>query len=241
MDFYKTAILRILFKRQQNSIKLSDLVDGFPDEGKKRVLSSILDLQLLGYITLYDSQSNDKHILLNKFMKKEVLHLIDAGLNISNQNIPENVNDNKIQLRKNKVEDLKSKKRYAGLMVTKTKMVVGAIFILSGIALGLVIATYNQVSQTDPLQNYSLHVIQKNVQNIPAYYLTNDISTDLILVSSKVADPDILTVTHIHPILHPILHPISSEYFQGLELFNRTNHENSFVISLSEPDFTKSI
>jgi hypothetical protein len=200
MDFYKTAILRILFKRQQNSIKLSDLVDGFPDEGKKRVLSSILDLQLLGYITLYDSQSNDKHILLNKFMKKEVLHLIDAGLNISNQNIPENVNDNKIQLRKNKVEDLKSKKRYAGLMVTKTKMVVGAIFILSGIALGLVIATYNQVSQTDPLQNYSLHVIQKNVQNIPAYYLTNDISTDLILVSSKVADPDILTVTHIHPI-----------------------------------------
>ena len=131
MDLYKTAILRILFKRQQNSIKLSDLVDGFPDEGK-RVLSSILDLQLLGYITIYDSQSNDKHILLNKFMKKDVLHLIDPDLIISNQAISENGNDNKIQLRKNKVEDLRPQKRYAGLMVTKTKMVVGAIFILSG-------------------------------------------------------------------------------------------------------------
>jgi hypothetical protein len=196
MDFHKTAILRILFKRQHNTMKLSDLVDGFPDEGKKRVFSSILDLQLLGYITIYDSQSNDKHIMLNKFMKKEVLHLIDPALNISNQNIPENVNDNKIQLRKNKAEDLKSEKKYARLMVTKTKMVVGAIFILSGIVLGLVIATYNQVSQTDPLQNYSLHVIQKNVQNIPAYYLTSDMSADLILVSGKVADPDILSDTY---------------------------------------------
>jgi hypothetical protein len=103
MDLYKTAILRILFKRQQNTIKLSDLVDGFPDEGKKRVLSSILDLQLLGYITIYDSQSNDKHILLNKFMKKDVLHLIDPDLILSNQAISENGNDNKIQLRKNNV------------------------------------------------------------------------------------------------------------------------------------------
>jgi hypothetical protein len=237
MDLYKTAILRILFKRQQNSIKLSDLVDGFPDEGKKRVLSSILDLQLLGYITIYDSQSNDKHILLNKFMKKDVLHLIDPDLIISNQAISENGNDNKIQLRKNKVEHLRPQKRYAGLMVTKTKMVVGAIFILSGIVLGLVMATYNQVAQTDPFQNYSLHVIQKNVQNIPAYYLTNNISPDLILVSGQVADPDILTVTHIHPILYPI----SDGYIRGLELFNTTNHENSFVISLSEPDFTRAI
>ena len=237
MDFYKTAILRILFKRQQNSIKLSDLVDGFPDEGKKRVLSSILDLQLLGYITIYDSQSNDKHILLNKFMKKDVLHLIDPDLIISNQAIFEDSNVNKIRLRKNKVEDLKPEKKYAGLMVTKTKMVVGAIFILSGIVFGLVIATYNQVAQTDPFQNYSLHVIQEKVQNIPAYYLTNNISRDLILVSGQVADPDILTVTHIHPILYPI----SDGYISGLELFNTTNHENSFLISLSEPDFTRAI
>ena len=85
------------------------------------MLSSILDLQLLGYITIYDSQSNDKHILLNKFMKKDVLHLIDPDLIISNQAISENGNDNKIQLRKNKVEDLRPEKRYAGLIGNSDK------------------------------------------------------------------------------------------------------------------------
>ena len=98
-------------------------------------------------------------------------------------------------------------------------------------------ATYTQVARPDPFQNYSLHVIQEKVQNIPAYYLTNDISSDLILVSGQVADPDILPVTHIHPILYPI----SSGYIRGLELFNTSNHENSFVISLSEPYCTIAI
>ncbi len=57
VNTFEVAVLRILVKRQQ-SLKLSILVSGFPDEYEDSVLSAVSSLRLQGYIILDDYQPN---------------------------------------------------------------------------------------------------------------------------------------------------------------------------------------
>ncbi|MDQ4101305.1 MAG: hypothetical protein M3115_03855 [Thermoproteota archaeon] len=71
--------MRILVKRQQQSLKLSVLVGGFPDEYEDSVLSAVSSLRLRGYIILDDYQPNG-NISINRERRKEILHIVNLDI-----------------------------------------------------------------------------------------------------------------------------------------------------------------
>ena len=78
MDIYEIAVLRILVKKH-NPIKVSSLVNGFPDNSEDYVLRAVSNLHFLGYISVYDSLP--QHISLTKDMRKEVLKIVNPNFN----------------------------------------------------------------------------------------------------------------------------------------------------------------
>jgi hypothetical protein len=78
VDIYEIAVLRILVKKH-NPIKVSNLINGFPDNSEDYVLQAVSNLQFLGYIAMYDSFP--QHISLTKNMRKEVLNIVNPNLN----------------------------------------------------------------------------------------------------------------------------------------------------------------
>jgi len=74
VDNYEIAILRILVK-MHHPMKVSNLVDGFPDDSEDYVLQAVSNLQFLGYVSIYGSLR--EFISLNKNVKKEVLRIVD--------------------------------------------------------------------------------------------------------------------------------------------------------------------
>jgi len=64
-------------------MKVSNLVDGFPDNSEDRVLRAVSNLHFLGYISVYDSLP--QHISLTKDMRKEVLEIVSPILNKDSQ------------------------------------------------------------------------------------------------------------------------------------------------------------
>ena len=78
MNTFEVAVLRILIKRQQ-PMKLSALVNGFPDDSEDNVLSAVSSLKLQGYLVLDDYQPNG-YLLLNKARRKEILQIVDSDI-----------------------------------------------------------------------------------------------------------------------------------------------------------------
>jgi hypothetical protein len=64
-------------------MKVSNLVNGFPDNSEDNVLQAVSNLHFLGYISVYDSLP--KHISLTKDMRKEVLKIVNPNPNRDSQ------------------------------------------------------------------------------------------------------------------------------------------------------------
>lgn len=73
MDIYEIAVLRILVKKH-HPMKVSNLVNGFPDNSGDNVLQAVSNLHFLGYISVYDSLPH--YISLSKDMRKEYYKLL---------------------------------------------------------------------------------------------------------------------------------------------------------------------
>jgi hypothetical protein len=82
VDIYEIAVLRILVKKH-NPMKVSNLVNGFPDNSEDNVLQAVSNLHFLGYISVYDSFP--QHISLTKDMRKEVLKIVNPIPNTDRQ------------------------------------------------------------------------------------------------------------------------------------------------------------
>jgi hypothetical protein len=77
LNTFEISILRILAKKQ-NAIRISSLIDGFPDCYIDSVLQAISNLNYQGYISFFnDNNSSEVRVLLNKDKRKEVLKIID--------------------------------------------------------------------------------------------------------------------------------------------------------------------
>src|SRR5919199_2614846 len=75
VNAFEVAILRVLIKRQQ-PLKLSALVNGFPDDSEDNVFSAISSLKLHGYIILNDYQPHG-YVSINRDRRKEILQIVD--------------------------------------------------------------------------------------------------------------------------------------------------------------------
>jgi hypothetical protein len=78
VNTFEVAVLRVLIKRQQ-PLKLSALVNGFPDDSEDSVLSAVSSLKLQGYLVLDDYQSNG-YVSINKARRKEILQIVDSDI-----------------------------------------------------------------------------------------------------------------------------------------------------------------
>ena len=78
VNTFEVAVLRVLIKRQQ-PLKLSALVNGFPDDSEDSVLSAVSALKLQGYLVLDDYQPNG-YVSINKARRKEILQIVDSDI-----------------------------------------------------------------------------------------------------------------------------------------------------------------
>jgi hypothetical protein len=78
VNTFEVAVLRLLIKRQQ-PLKLSALVNGFPDEAEDNVLSAVSSLKLCGYLVLDDYQPNG-YVSVNRARRKEILQIVDSDI-----------------------------------------------------------------------------------------------------------------------------------------------------------------
>jgi len=78
VNTFEVAVLRVLVKRQQ-PMKLSALVNGFPDDSEDSVLSAVSTLKLQGYLVLDDYQPNG-YVSINKARRKEILQIVDSDI-----------------------------------------------------------------------------------------------------------------------------------------------------------------
>ncbi|HEX9319020.1 MAG TPA: hypothetical protein VF884_08805 [Nitrososphaeraceae archaeon] len=77
MNVFEVAILRILVKRR-NAIRISSLIDGFPDNSRADVLLAISKLNNLGFIILYNHYPEEE-VLIRKDRRREVFTIIDPS------------------------------------------------------------------------------------------------------------------------------------------------------------------
>ena len=123
MDIYEIAVLRILVKKH-NPMKVSNLVNGFPDNSEDNVLQAVSNLHFLGYISVYDSLP--QHISLTKDMRKEVLKIV-------------NPNPNKDSQRKqyfSNVDEIKNNRSIASRPVVVTRTIALAVILIGSVIAG---------------------------------------------------------------------------------------------------------
>jgi hypothetical protein len=76
MKSEEIAILRILYKHK-GLLKLSKLIDGFPDESRSRVIEAVTSLQLQSFLSITDC-SSVLHISINRQARRTVLELLES-------------------------------------------------------------------------------------------------------------------------------------------------------------------
>ena len=134
MDIYEIAVLRILVKKR-NPIKVSNLIDGFPDNSENNVLQAVSNLHFLGYIAVYDSLP--QHISLTKDMRKEVLKIVTPNLNkptqtkqyLSNTKI---VNSNRVT----NADEIKNNRTISSRPVVVTRTIALAVILIGSVIAG---------------------------------------------------------------------------------------------------------
>ncbi len=144
VNTFEVAVLRILIKRQQQPLKLSVLVSGFPDDYEDSVLSAISNLRLQGYIVLDDYQPNG-YVSINRERRKEILQIVDSDIYSHTPKSPP-IKDDYTEI------DLKEKKRNSGQIIAKypISQAIRALALSSLLIVGLVIALGSSVSTTSP-------------------------------------------------------------------------------------------
>ncbi len=85
MDKYEIAVLRVLLKNR-DGIKVSGLVDGFPDDSKDFILAAIESLQSSGYIC---STKFGDCLSISREKRKEAIRVVypDYSLDLSNNHV----------------------------------------------------------------------------------------------------------------------------------------------------------
>jgi hypothetical protein len=139
VNVYEIAVLRILVKRQ-HPMKVSNLVNGFPDDSGANVLQAVSKLHFLGYVLVYDTPV--QYISLCKDTRKEVLKIVNPNLNEEsqtkqycfNQRVSPHVSKNLDETKNNK-------------MINLRPLVQTGTIALAAIAIGLVIATGGSLFQ----------------------------------------------------------------------------------------------
>ncbi len=144
MNTFEVAVLRILIKRQQQPLKLSVLVSGFPDDYEDSVLSAISNLRLQEYIVLDDYQPNG-YVSINRERRKEILQIVDSDIYSHTPKSPP-IKDGHSDM------DLKEKERNFGQIIAKypISQAIRALALSSLLIVGLVIALGSSVSTTSP-------------------------------------------------------------------------------------------
>lgn len=72
MDKYEIAVLRVLLKNR-DGIKISELVNGFPDDSTDFVLAAIESLRTLGYVC---SNNFNEYLSLSREKRKEAISVV---------------------------------------------------------------------------------------------------------------------------------------------------------------------
>jgi hypothetical protein len=145
VNAYEIAVLRILVKKH-HPMKVSNLVEGFPDSSEDNVLQAISKLHFLGYVSIYDTPVQS--ISLSRDTKKEVLKIVIPNLNeesqtrqyYSSQRVVSPVSKNATEPKNNKKISLRS--------IVQTGSIV-----LAAIVIGSVIATGVSLLQYSPMAN----------------------------------------------------------------------------------------
>ena len=142
MNTFEVAVLRILIKRQQ-PLKLSALVNGFPDDCEDGVLSAVSSLRLQGYILLNDYQPNG-YVFLNRERRKDILQILDPDIN-SDKFEPLYTKENHNSI------PIKEKKSFGHLIPRyPISQVVRTIAISSLLIVGFAIALGSSMPTTSP-------------------------------------------------------------------------------------------
>jgi hypothetical protein len=76
MKSEEIAVLRILYKHN-GLLKLSKLIDGFPDESRSRVIEAVTNLQLQSFLSIADC-SSVLYISINRQARRTVLELLEV-------------------------------------------------------------------------------------------------------------------------------------------------------------------
>jgi len=142
VNTYEIAILRILVKKQ-HPIKISTLVDGFPDHSEYNVLQAVSNLHFLGYVSVSDFHSS-KYICLCKDMAKDVLKIVNPNLD-KNYQVEQNSHRDFIinPLARKNVDKTKSNRSSSRQLVVTGTIALAAIVILSVIATGAPLLQYS--------------------------------------------------------------------------------------------------
>lgn len=75
MKSEEIAVLRILYKHY-GPIKLSNLIEGFPDKSKSLIFDAVSRLQLLSYLNMIEC-SSVLYVALNRQMRRNVYNLLE--------------------------------------------------------------------------------------------------------------------------------------------------------------------
>jgi hypothetical protein len=180
MDSYVTAILRILVKRQENPIEISNLIDGFPNYFKAEVSSAVFHLRTLGYISIYHSPTGNKYVYLNLERRREVLRLINPELDASNQhpycdNTCNSKNINKVENYSVSVSEKKS-----SMVPSVRRSIIAGILVLSAVSTWALLTTNNHIGVIDPFHNKINQIQRPSVSNSIDYSTPQSARTMLI-------------------------------------------------------------
>lgn len=145
MNSFEVAVLRILVKRQQQPLKLSSLVSGFPDDCEDSVLSAISSLRLQGYILLDDYQPNG-YVSINRERRKEILHIVNLDIS-SNSLEARNTKEDYYYCNSTPLE-----KKASGQIITRypISQTIKTIAISSLLVFGFVLALGSSIPATSP-------------------------------------------------------------------------------------------
>jgi len=134
VDIYEIAVLRILVKKH-NPMKVSNLVNGFPDNSEDNVLQAVSNLHFLGYISVYDSLP--QHISLTKDMRKEVLKIVNPNPNKDSQTKQYFSNEKIVNSKGVKnVDEIKNNRSIASRPVVVTRTIALAVILIGSVIAG---------------------------------------------------------------------------------------------------------
>jgi hypothetical protein len=187
MDSYKTAILRILIKRQKNPIEITSLVDGFPSHFKNEVTSSIFYLHSLGYVSIYHSPTGNKYISLNLEMKRDTLRLVNPDLDASYQNMRLDLNYNSNNTIDG-IEKAVTEKKCTSILPSVRRSIIGAFLLIAAVSTWALLTAYNHPGGADFLSN-KISDMQGPSVSRPVDYSLPQKGSDLVLVSNYIIEP----------------------------------------------------